>query len=44
MIYLSYKIATSKPIDDGPSESQRLTPILDRVCYNLLMVKLGFTI
>ena len=27
MIYLSYKIATSKPLDDGPSESQRLTPL-----------------
>ena len=27
MIYLSYKIATSKPIDDGPNESQRLTPL-----------------
>ena len=27
MIYLSYKIATSKTFDDGPSESQRLTPL-----------------
>ena len=27
MIYLSYKIATSKPLDDGPNESQRLTPL-----------------
>ena len=27
MIYLSYKIAISKPLDDGPSESQRLTPL-----------------
>ena len=27
MIYLSYKIATSKPLDNGPSESQRLTPL-----------------
>ena len=27
MIYLSYKIANSKPLDDGPSESQRLTPL-----------------
>ena len=27
MINLSYKIATSKPLDDGPSESQRLTPL-----------------
>ena len=27
MIYLSYKIATSKPLDDGPRESQRLTPL-----------------
>ena len=27
MIYLSYKIATSKTLDDGPSESQRLTPL-----------------
>ena len=27
MIYLSYKIATSKPIEEGPSESQRLTPL-----------------
>ena len=27
MIYLSYKIATSKPLDDGLSESQRLTPL-----------------
>ena len=27
MIYLSYNIATSKPLDDGPSESQRLTPL-----------------
>ncbi len=27
MIYLSYKIATSKPLDEGPSESQRLTPL-----------------
>ena len=27
MIYLSYKIATSKPLDDGQSESQRLTPL-----------------
>ena len=27
MIYLSYKIATSNPLDDGPSESQRLTPL-----------------
>ena len=27
MIYLSYKIATSKPLGDGPSESQRLTPL-----------------
>jgi len=27
MIYLSYKIVTSKPLDDGPSESQRLTPL-----------------
>ena len=27
MIYLSYIIATSKPLDDGPSESQRLTPL-----------------
>ena len=27
MIFLSYKIATSKPLDDGPSESQRLTPL-----------------
>ena len=26
MIYLSYKIATSKPLDEGPGESQRLTP------------------
>jgi len=27
MIYLSYKIATSKPLDDGPNKSQRLTPL-----------------
>ena len=27
MIYLSYKIATSKTLNDGPSESQRLTPL-----------------
>ena len=27
MIYLSYKIATSKTLDDGPNESQRLTPL-----------------
>ena len=27
MIYLSHKVATSKPLDDGPSESQRLTPL-----------------
>ena len=27
MIFLSYKIATSIPLDDGPSESQRLTPL-----------------
>ena len=27
MIYMSYIIATSKPLDDGPSESQRLTPL-----------------
>ena len=27
MIYLSYKITTSKPLDDGPNESQRLTPL-----------------
>ena len=27
MIYLSYKIATSKPLDEGPSESKRLTPL-----------------
>ena len=27
MIYLSYKIATSKPLDDGPNESQKLTPL-----------------
>ena len=27
MIYLSYKIATSKPLDDSPNESQRLTPL-----------------
>ena len=27
MIYLSYKIATSKPLDDGLNESQRLTPL-----------------
>ena len=27
MIYLSYKIATSKPLEEGPSESQRLTPL-----------------
>ena len=27
MIYLSYRIATSKPLDDGPNESQRLTPL-----------------
>ena len=26
MVYLSYKIATSKPIDDGINESQRLSP------------------
>ena len=27
MIYLSYKIATSRPLDDGLNESQRLTPL-----------------
>ena len=27
MIYLSYKIATSKPLDDGLRGSQRLTPL-----------------
>ena len=27
MIHLSYKIATSKTLNDGPSESQRLTPL-----------------
>ena len=26
MVYLSYKIATSKPIDDGINESQKLSP------------------
>ena len=27
MIYLSYKIATSKPLEEGLNESQRLTPL-----------------
>ena len=27
MIFLSYKIATYIPLDDGPSDSQRLTPL-----------------
>ena len=41
MVYLSYKIATSKPIDDGINESQRLSPRTGMFLH-LLMVKLGF--